>query len=358
MTRSSVITSVERNSFCSASIERNEFRSSIVSKKVLRVVYFGSSQNVFSQRYFEALAETSCDIAAIVDVPTANRSSSNPTKGEGLNYAADAACRGVPVHEPANPNVPEFVAAIRALEPDLFLAVGYMFRLKAEILAIPRIVAANVHASLLPAYRGRSPVFWALRHGEPESGLSIHSMDQELDRGDLLYQVRVRTRKNDTVASLYDRIIAKGLKLVPKLIADAGRGQLPRIPTLDMTGSYFSAPKETDFCLDWSHKSEELRRWIVMTPGQRFINVHGQPVFFLDAKIAAYSRKTMPGTLLKTGPRSCTIATGDGALRIGMIRVQTGEPMPMPQFCRLTGMVIGDYFGDSIPQDATPRGDC
>ena len=183
----------------------------------------------------------------------------------------------------------------RALKPDLFLAVGYMFRLKAEILAVPRLVSANVHASLLPAYRGRSPVFWALRHGEPYSGLSIHSMDQELDRGNLLYQVRVRTRKNDTVASLYDRIIAKGLKLVPKLIADAERGRLPRIATPESAGSYFSAAKEADFRLDWSRGTEELRRWIVITPGQCFTDVRGQRVFFLDAKIAANPKKAVAG---------------------------------------------------------------
>ena len=171
--------------------------------------------------------------------------------------------------------------------------------MKAEILAVPRIVSANVHASLLPAYRGRSPVFWALRHGE-----HVQRPDDPLDgrsawiTGDLLYQVRVRTRKNDTVASLYDRIIAKGVKLVPRLIADAERGRLPRKSQPESGGSYFSAAKEADFRLDWSRGSEELRRWISCTPGQCFTDVGGQRVFFLDAKIAANPREAAPGTLL------------------------------------------------------------
>jgi methionyl-tRNA formyltransferase len=321
----------------------------------LRVVYFGSSQNVFSQRFFAALARTSCDTAAIVDVPAEKRSSSNPTTDKGSNYAEDAVRRGVPVYQPSNPNLPDFVAAVAALKPDLFLAVGYMFRLKAELLAVPRIVPANVHASLLPAYRGRSPVFWALRHGEAYSGLSIHSMDQELDQGNLLYQVRVRTRKNDTVASLYDRIIAKGLKLVPKLIADAKRARLPQIPTPQSAGSYFSAVKEADFRLDWSRGSEELRRWIIITPGQCFTEVDGQRVFLLDARITANTRKAVPGTLLKIGSTNCTIATADGALRIGMVELQSGQPMPMPQFCRQAGIAIGDCFGDSILQETAQR---
>jgi methionyl-tRNA formyltransferase len=262
------------------------------------------------------------------------------------------------VYEPNNPNLPEFVAAIAALKPDLFLAVGYIFRLKTEILALPRIVSANVHASLLPAYRGRSPVFWALRHGEPYSGLSIHAMDQELDQGSLLYQVRVRTRKSDTVASLYDRIIARSLKLVPKLITDAERGQLPRISTSETAGSYFSAAKDADFYLDWSRSAEELRRWIAITPGQCFSNVRGQRVFFLDARTVATSRTTAPGTLLTIAATSCTVATADGALRIGMIRLQSGEPMPAPHFCRQSGLTIGDCFADAIPQDLAPGGDC
>ena len=78
-----------------------------------------------------------------------------------MNFAEDAARRGLPVYEPADPNAPEFVAVMRSLAPELFLAAGYMFRLRADILAAARIVSANVHASLLPAYRGRSPVFWA-----------------------------------------------------------------------------------------------------------------------------------------------------------------------------------------------------
>jgi methionyl-tRNA formyltransferase len=325
----------------------------------LRVVFFGSSQNVFSQRFFAALAETSCEVAAIVDVPAAKRSSTNSSKGVGgSNYAEDAVRRGATVHEPNNPNLPEFVAAIATISPDMFFAVGYMFRLKAEMLAVPRIVSANVHASLLPAYRGRSPVFWALRHGEPYSGLSIHSMDEQLDQGTLMYQVRVRTRKNDTVASLYDRIIARGLKLVPKLIADAEHGRLPRILASQSAGSYLSVAKEADFCLDWSHGGEELRRWIVITPGQCFCDVRGRRVFVLDAQIAANSRKAVPGTLLKIGSTACTIATGDGALRIGMIRLQPGEPVPMPQFCRQTGLTVGDRLGDSVVQEVAPGGDC
>ena len=161
--------------------------------------------------------------------PPAKRSSTNPPRTTADRIIAEeAARRGMPVYEPNNPNVPEFVATMRALEPDLFLAVGYMFRLKAEILAVPRIVSANVHASLLPAYRGRSPVFWALRHGERYSGLTIHAMDDGWTRAICCIRSacgRARTTRfpRCTIGSS-----TKGVKLVPRLIADAERGRLPR----------------------------------------------------------------------------------------------------------------------------------
>ena len=309
----------------------------------LRVVYFGSSQNVFSRRFYEALARTSCAIVGFVDVPPAKRSSTNTAREDG--HASDpreAAGRGIPVYEPDNPNLPEFVETIRGLKPDLFLAAGYMFRLQAEILAVPRIASANVHASLLPAYRGRSPVFWALRHGETYSGLTIHLMDDRLDTGDLLYQVRVRTRKDDSVSSLYARIIDRSVKLVPRLIADAERGRLPRKSQAGMPGSYFSAAKEADFRLDWSRGAEELRRWITITPGQCFIDVRGDRIFPQDAKLAAIPQKAAPGTLLRIGLNGCTIAAGDSALRIDTIRVPSGESLPMRQFCRRLELSAGD----------------
>jgi len=320
----------------------------------LRVVFFGSSQNVFSRRFYEVLAKTGCEIVAVVDVPEARRSSTNPARDHEQypGYREEAASGGVSVFEPDNPNVPEFVTAIGELRPDLFFAVGYMFRLRAEVLAVPRIVSANVHASLLPFYRGRSPVFWALRHGEPSSGLTIHAMDDQLDTGEVLYQVRVRTRKNDTVASLYDRIISQGVNLVPRLIADAHRSRLPRKSQAEGSGSYFSAPTEDDFRLDWSRPTEELRRWIVITPGQCFTAVRDHRIHFCDAKIAANPEQAAPGTLLKIGSAYCTIATGDGALRIGTIRLCSGEQMPMPKFCRQANLSVGHSLMDSIFEEA------
>ena len=93
-------------------------------------------------------------------------------------------------------------------------------------------------------------------------------------------------------------------------------------------------------------------------PAACFSNVRGERVLFLDAKTVANSKTAVPGTLLTVGSASCTIATGDGALRIGMVRPQSGEATPMPQFCRQSGLTAGDRLSDSTLQEAAPGGDC
>jgi methionyl-tRNA formyltransferase len=134
----------------------------------------------------------------------------------------------------------------------MILAVGYPKILKQPVLSIPRLVPVNFHASLLPAYRGKHPVFWCLRNDERWSGLTVHVMDPGIDTGDILYQVRVPTRKNDTVHTLYDRIMVKSVKLVPRLVQDAESGVLIRTPQQEAGKSYFSSIREEDYRLCWS----------------------------------------------------------------------------------------------------------
>ena len=268
----------------------------------LRVVFFGNSQSVFSNRFFTPLLEAPCELVGVVDVPPAKRQSTNPWTATGFPSFVDAArARGTPAFEPSNPNTPDFEETLATLAPDLFLAAGYMFLLKPALLSIPRIVAVNFHASLLPAYRGKHPVFWALRNGERQTGLTAHVMDPHFDTGDILYQVRVRTRKRDTVSTLYDRIIEKSVSLVPRLIADVAQGTLRRIPQPEAGASYFSSVSDEDFHLDWTRSAESLRRWIQTSPGECWRMVGGRRVYFMDAEVIRYPGAAIPGQLIQLG---------------------------------------------------------
>lgn len=310
----------------------------------LRIVFFGNSESVFSNRHFGALRQVPCDVVGVVDVPPAKRSSTNTRPlADGPSFVVYAHQQGIPAFEPASPNRLEFVQALRELKPDLFVAVGYVNLLKDEILAVPRLLAANFHASLLPAYRGKHPLFWALRNGERWVGLTVHVMDSGLDTGDVLYQVKVRTRKDDSVATLYDRIMERSVSLVGQLITDAEAGKLRPQSQSQVGVSYYSSVRPEDFRLGWSRAAEQLRRWIRTSPGQCFCEISGQRVFFMDADAVSFS-KTIPGVLVKIGRTVCTIAAGQGALRVRRVRRDGADEQSMPQLCHELGLKVGDLL--------------
>lgn len=311
----------------------------------LRLVFFGNSQSAFSNRFFTPLLEAPCQLVGVVDVPPAKRQSTNPWTATGIPSFVDAArVRGTPIFEPPNPNTPYFTGTLAALSPDLFLAAGYMFLLKPALLSIPRLVAINLHASLLPAYRGKHPVFWALRNGERQTGLTAHVMDPHFDTGDILYQVRVRTRKKDTVTTLYDRIIEKSVPVVPRLIADVTQGTLHRIPQPETGASYFSSVSDEHFHLDWSRPAEDLRRWIQTSPGECWRMVGDRRFYFMDADVIRYQGKATPGKLIRLERNTTTLATGRDALVVRWIRPEGEEKRPLSRLCSELELKVGDVL--------------
>jgi methionyl-tRNA formyltransferase len=311
---------------------------------VLRIVFFGNSESLFSNRHFHALEQTGCEVIGVVDAPPAQRNSTNSQSPGSLTFVTSARKRGIPVFDPSSPQHPEFLAQLGDLAPDMILAAGYPIILRQPVLSIPRLVPVNFHASLLPAYRGKHPVFWCLRNDERWSGLTVHVMDPGIDTGDILYQVRVPTRKSDTVHALYDRIVVKSVKLVPRLVRDAENGAIKRTPQQEAGRSYFSSIREEDFRLCWSQDVRQLRRWITMTPGECFVMVTGERVYFLDAEIIPTRGEHSPGKILGLHHAGGTIAVGGGALRLRQIRRENGSTLSLPGLCEVIDLGVGDVL--------------
>ncbi len=313
---------------------------------MLRVVYFGNSGSTFSNSCFQDLVATPCNVVAVVDTPPAKRRSTN-TRGPGAipDFTTCATSQGIEVLEPEHPGMPEFIQTLSAKWPDLFVAAGYTSLLKQQILAVPKIAAVNFHASLLPAYRGKHPVFWALRHGERHSGMTVHVMDQGLDTGGILYQVCVRTRKDDTVERLYDRILERSSNLMRRLIDDAGRGRLRATAQPAAGSSYYSGIRDDDFRLEWSRSAESLRRWIQVSPGRCFCETRLGRLFLEDAVVAPCRGEAGAGTLVSVNRYGCTVQAGDGAVRVGFMRLNERDTVPAELLCRELGLRIGDTLG-------------
>ncbi len=210
----------------------------------INVVFFGDGGNVFSNRHFHALRKTDVHIQAVVDAPKKKWKSTNTAAETDLDSFIEWGKRQeVPVITAEDPNDDETLRFLSGLGSDLYIAVGYNRLLKSELLSLPSIGAVNFHASLLPAYRGKHPLYWALQNNEALAGLSVHFMDAGLDTGDIIYQIHVETRKNDTVPELYIRSMDKSVGLMSRLIDDARTGELKGAPQdqFPWTPSYYSS---------------------------------------------------------------------------------------------------------------------
>lgn len=292
---------------------------------------------MFSNRHFFALLSAGCRVVAVVDVPEDRRVSTNASGPQEESFVTRAAALGIPILSPRSPNEPAVVEGLRRAAPDALIAVGYLLILKAPLLAVPRVVAANFHASLLPAYRGKHPVFWALRNGEAWSGITIHVMSRGLDEGDIIFQRKVRTRRSDSVSTLYDRIIEKSLSLVPRLTECIRSGRVPRRPQGSRGASLFGATTDEDFRLDWSLPAAVLERRVRATPGRCFVEKGGRRLYVLDAEALRGLRGKTAGTLTGIGSGRCVISTGDGSLVIQNIRDEKGRTVGAAEALEVTG---------------------
>ena len=198
-----------------------------------------------------------------VNVPLVVTHRDNPKETIWFDSVAElAALHGIPVITPDNPNTPEVIAQIRALRPDFFFSFYYREMLKRELLEIPKRGALNMHGSLLPKYRGRVPVNWAIIHGEAETGATLHYMTEKPDNGDIMAQQAVPILPNDTALQVFQKVtVAAEIALngvLPALLA--GKAQAVK---QDLSkGGYFGGRKAEDGVIDWSQSAQQIHNLV------------------------------------------------------------------------------------------------
>ncbi|KXS33446.1 MAG: Formyl transferase domain protein [Candidatus Gallionella acididurans] len=198
-----------------------------------------------------------------VDVALVVTHKNNPKETIWFDSVAElAALHGIPTITPDNPNTPEVITQIRALQPDFFFSFYYREMLKSELLEIPKRGALNMHGSLLPKYRGRVPVNWAIIHGETETGSTLHYMTEKPDNGDIVAQQAVPILPNDTALQVFQKVtVAAEIALndvLPALLA----GNAPRIRQDLDKGGYFGGRKAEDGVIDWSQSAQAIHNLV------------------------------------------------------------------------------------------------
>jgi folate-dependent phosphoribosylglycinamide formyltransferase PurN len=169
-----------------------------------------------------------------------------------LNTGASYSCRtladryGIEYRHVTDVNSSDYIDYVESKAPDVLVSVAATQKFEPRLLAVPTERAINIHSSLLPEYRGVSPSFWTMLNDEPETGVSVHLMDEDLDSGDVIRQEPIGTRDDDTLHTLNTRVAEVGSEVLLQALVDIDSGSLNRTPIDPEAGSYYSMPSRSD----------------------------------------------------------------------------------------------------------------
>ena len=279
-------------------------------------------------RALETLVTRGEHVAAVVT------HADDPGEGNWFESVADVArIHRIPCLTPPSPNLPETIETLSRLAPDLLLSVWYRRLLGPELLALPRIAALNLHGSLLPAYRGRAPLNWAIVHGESRTGVTLHHMTATADAGDIVAQRPIDIEPDDTAFTVYERMTKIGveplLESCPAVLAD----RAPRIPQDPRLATTMPRRRPEDGRIEWTWPAARIFNMIRAVaepyPGA-FVGDGPARVHLWAASIHEDSANdAAPGTVVEIVPaRGIAVATGRGMLLITRVQSAGGVAEP------------------------------
>jgi len=311
----------------------------------MRVVFLGSAE-LACPCLDRLLANTADMVVGVVTQP-------DRPKGRSLQTApcpvrAHVGERGIPVLTPEMVNTPESIQAIRALSPDLIVVVAYGQILKSGILAIPSQGCINVHASLLPKYRGAAPIQWAIARGETKTGVTTMFLNAGMDAGDIIDQAGEPIREDDTAGTLHDRLAALGAELLARTLDAIRQGTMRRTPQDPEEATYASKLKKSDGRLDWALPARELYnriRGFNPWPGCFIELRQPKPLLIKVLKARVVPGQGQPGEILSVEGAGPVIQTGAQALRLLEVQPEGRKVMPGAAFLCGHPLKVSDRLG-------------
>lgn len=311
----------------------------------MRVVFMGTPD--FAVGTLQELIAAGHQVAAVVTQPDKPKGRGKtmlptPVKEEALKHE-------IPVYQPRRMREPEFLEILKKLEPEVIVVAAFGQIITKEILELPKYGCINVHASLLPAYRGAAPIQWAVINGEKESGVTIMQMDEGLDTGDMLDKVIVPLDREETGGSLFDKLSQAGARLCVKVLQDLEEGKVcPVKQPKESTTAYASMIDKKMGEIDWkapAQKIEQLIRGLNPWPSA-YTRIHGKTLKLWKAWAQeGKDQEGGPGQILQIGKDGFSVLTGDGILHIQEVQLEGKKRMDAAAFLRGYALEVGECLG-------------
>jgi len=291
----------------------------------LRTVFMGTPR--FAVPSLAALSES-------VDVTLALCNPDRPA-GRGRSMASppvkeEAVRLGIPVFQPEKVRHPDAVARIAAEAPDLIVVAAYGHILPKSILDIPRLGCINVHASLLPKYRGAAPINWAVARGETVTGITIMRMDEGMDTGPMLHVREMPIGEEDTAETMFSKLSILGAEALREALGRLGEGTLAGTPQDAALATYAPMLKKEHGRIDWTRPAREVRNLVRgMAPWPSAFALHaGKTLKVLLAAVSGESGAAgEPGEFVALGHDGISVACGEGVLRLRVVQPEGGKAM-------------------------------
>ncbi len=258
-------------------------------------------------------------------------------KEQSTDVARYARQMGWPVHEVKNVNTPELLRELKNYEVDLVFVVAFGQILKAEVLALPKLFCLNVHASLLPAYRGAGPVQWAIWKGEKETGVTIQKMVRELDAGDIFLQKRVPIDSEETSAQLLKKLALLGSECAVDAFKKCERKDYSFTPQDPQKVTYAPKIEKEQAAINWSQSAQEIKNQIrALQPWPVASTVlQGSRLLIFGCEVLGEKSSAPSGSLKTDGSSYLHVACGDGSvLALTVLQLENRKRLAIGDFLR------------------------
>lgn len=308
----------------------------------LNIVFAGTPD--FAVAPLQRLLAEGYRVSAVYTQPDRPAGRGRKPRPSPVKQCAQAA--GIPVYQPASLRSEEAQAELAALQPDLMIVVAYGLILPPAVLGIPRRGCVNIHASLLPRWRGAAPIQRAILAGDTETGVTLMQMDAGLDTGPMLARASCPIAADDTGGSLHDRLAALGADLLAQTLPDIAAGRVQPVPQPEQGVTYAEKLRKEEARIDWSASAAEIDRQVrAFNPWPVAQTQLGDMVLRIwSVQPLPVATAAAAGEIVAVGREGIDVACGEGVLRLLQVQAPGGRPVAARDFLNGHPLQPGQIF--------------
>lgn len=310
----------------------------------MRIIFMGTPD--FAVGTLEALVNAGHEVVLAVTQPDKPQGRKQILIAPPVKQTAEKL--GIPVYQPKRVREPEALALLRSYEPELIVVAAFGQILPKELLDMPQYGCINVHASLLPKYRGAAPIQWAILNGDAVTGVTIMRMDVGLDTGDMIAKAEVAITPQDTGGSLFDRLAETGAKLCVETIPSIVDGTAVYTPQDEQAATKVGQISKKDGLIDFTRSAAAIEcqiRGLNPWPSA-YTSLAGKTLKIWSAQVSDRQTEAQPGTVVLVEKDRFGVQTGEGVLICTEVQLEGKKRMSAADFLRGNALTAGSRFGE------------